>query len=381
MHFRRAAFECLEARRLLSTSVALYRYDAADSGLDPNETVLTPANVYATSFGKQFTTAVDGNVYAEPLYVSGVNITTGSYQGTHNVVFVATENDSLYAIDGGSGTVLWQDSFLTVSTSGVPIGSGAGEMTVSTVSTAEVGSSNISPQYGITGTPAIDAGAGYLYVVANTNNVYYGQSTAPHCVYTLYKVNLSSGTFTFTVIADTTYNSNGTFVYTGQYNSGPYVDGNGDGAITNAGGQSVVYFNALRQMFRPAVELVTLNGQEQVVLSSASHGDTSPYHGWLLTYNATTLALTGVLNATPNSTPDEGGGDGGMWMGSVASDGLGDLYFETGNGSFDPYSATFPIRTPSPKAATRACPSTATTATRSSRSRSTPCMTAPPTRT
>ncbi len=327
----------------MSTNVALYRYDAADSGLDPTETVLTPANVYATSFGKQFTTAVDGNVYAEPLYVSGVNITTGSYQGTHNVVYVATENDSLYAIDGGNGEVLWKDSFLSVSTSGVPIGSGAGEMTVSTVSTSEVGSGNISPQYGITGTPAIDANAGYLYVVANTNDVYYGQSTAPHCVYTLYKVNLSNGTFAFAVIADTTYNSNGTFDYTGQYNSGPYVDGNGDGAITNAGGQSVVYFNALRQMFRPAVELVTLDGSEQVVLSSASHGDTSPYHGWLLTYNATTLALTGVLNATPNSTPDEGGGDGGMWMGSaVACDGLGDLYFETGNGSFDPYSANFP---------------------------------------
>ncbi len=97
---RRTSFERLEERTLLSINVTLYRYDAASSGLNASETVLTPANVYAGSFGKQFTTAVDGQVLAQPLYLAALNITTGA-GGTHNVAFVATEHDSLYAIDAG----------------------------------------------------------------------------------------------------------------------------------------------------------------------------------------------------------------------------------------------------------------------------------------
>jgi len=131
---RHAWFERLEERRLLSINVTLYRYDAASSGVDATETVLTPANVVAGSFGKQFTTPVDGQVLAQPLYMSGVDITTGA-GGTHNVVFVATEHDSLYAIDAGSGQVLWKDSFL-VAASGV---------TVTSVPSGDVNSGDISP--------------------------------------------------------------------------------------------------------------------------------------------------------------------------------------------------------------------------------------------
>ncbi|MGO9113898.1 MAG: fibronectin type III domain-containing protein [Thermoguttaceae bacterium] len=318
---RRASFEQLEERALLSINVTLYRYDAASSGLDASETVLTPANVYAGSFGKQFTTAVDGQVLAQPLYMSGLTITIGPYAGTtHNVVFVATEHDSLYAIDADSGQVLWQDSFL-ISTSGVTSG-----VTVTTVPSADVDSGDISPEIGITDTPAIDASTGYLYVVAKTKDVYNGDTADPHAVNTLYKVNIQNGTYTYAVIADTTYSSNGSYDYTGQYNSGPYVLGTGDGYIT-VSGQNRVYFNSLRQTFRPAVAL--LNGQ--VVLGSASHGDNGPYHGWMLTYNETTLALTGVLNTTPN------GGLGGIWQGGdpIVSDPQGYFYFQTGNGSFD----------------------------------------------
>ena len=287
---RHPSFQQLEERTLLSINVVLYRYDAVSWGMNPNETVLTPANVVAGSFGKQFTTQVDGQVLAQPLYMSGLDITTGAYPGTHNVVFVATENDSLYAIDAGNGEILWQDSFLLVSTSGVPIGSGTGQMTVTAVPNGDVDSSDITPEIGITGTPAIDTSTGYLFVVAKTKDVYYGDPSDPHAVNTLYKVNIANGTFSFAVIADTTYSSNGSYDYTGQYNSGPYVDGDGDGYIT-VGGQDEIYFNSLRQMFRPAVALV--NGQ--VVLGSASHGDQGPYHGWMLTYNETVLALTGVL--------------------------------------------------------------------------------------
>ena len=198
---RRIFFQPLEERTLLSINVTLYRYDAASSGVDPNETVLTPANVVAGSFGKQFTTAVDGQVLAQPVYMSGLTITTGAYAGTtHNVVFVATENDSLYAIDAGNGQVLWQDSFL-ISTSGVTSG-----VTVTTVPSGDVNSGDISPQIGITGTPAIDPSTGYLFVVAKTKEVYSGDPIRPmpHAVNTLYKVNIASGAFTDAVIADTT---------------------------------------------------------------------------------------------------------------------------------------------------------------------------------
>ena len=325
-------FEGLEERTLLSINVTLYRYDAVGSGADPNETVLTPANVVAGSFGKQFTTAVDGQVLAQPLYMSGLNITAGPYAGTHNVVFVATENDSLYAIDAGSGQVLWHDSFL-VSTSSV---------TVTAMPSSDVNSGDITPEIGITGTPAIDAGTGYLFVVAKTKAVYNGDTADPHAVNALYKVNISNGTYTDSVIADTTYSSNGSYTY----NSGPYVLGDGDGYV-NVGGQDEIYFNSLRQTFRPAVALV--NGQ--VILGSASHGDNGPYHGWMLTYNETTLALTGVLNATPNAEApfsgtggSEEGGLGGIWGGGdpIVTDGQGDFYFMTGNGIFDQNPDNFP---------------------------------------
>ena len=333
---RRIFFQPLEERRLLSVNVTLYRYDTSSSGVDANETVLTPANVVAGSFGKQFTTPVDGQVLAEPVYMSGVNITTGPSPGTHNVVFVATENDSLYAVDAVSGQVLWHDSFL-IKSPGV---------TVTTVSSADVNSGDISPQIGITDTPAIDATNGYLYVVAKTAAVHSSDPSGEvHFVNTLYRVNIDDGTFTDTVIADTTASLNGTYYNAPfTYNSGPYVLGTGDGSV-NVGGQNRVYFNSLTQQFRPAVELVNevVNGQtiEEVVLGSASHGDNGPYHGWMLTYNAATLAATGVLNTTPN------GGLGGLWAGGdgIVSDPEGYFYFETGNGTFDTTmnGAGFPI--------------------------------------
>ena len=113
--------EQLEVRVVPSTNVTAYHQaspipsppSTIGAGVNSNETILTPANVNATDFGKLFATTVDGQVYAQPLYMENVNITTGSNQGTHNVVFVATEHDSLYAIDANTGTILWQDALLT----------------------------------------------------------------------------------------------------------------------------------------------------------------------------------------------------------------------------------------------------------------------------
>ena len=113
---RRRAFrpilETFEPRRLLSASVLTYHNDGPQSGVNPKETVLTPSNVNSTDFGKIFSIPLDGQTYAQPLYVSGLSIPG---QGTHNVVFVATEHDSVYAFDSDTGSLIWHDSFINPS--------------------------------------------------------------------------------------------------------------------------------------------------------------------------------------------------------------------------------------------------------------------------
>jgi len=325
------ALETLESRTLLS-AVSQYHNDAPSTGQNLTEISLQPADVNYKSFGKLFSTTVDGQVYAQPLYIPSVDITAGSYQGTHNVTYVATENDSLYAIDSNNGTLLWHQSFLV----GEP---GLANVTaVTPVSSSDVNTSDINPIIGITGTPVIDGQ--YLYLAAATKQIVSGNNTSPHFVYTLYKVSLGSGTYTSTVIGDTTYNTS-TSVYT--YNSGPYVldpQGQGAGEVTatiNGSSQKVDYFNALRANNRSA--LTAYDGN--VYIAFASHGDNTPYHGWILGYSESSLTPTAVFNANPN------GADTGIWEGGgeIAIDPEGYMYVETGNGTFDTTmnSAGFPV--------------------------------------
>ena len=118
---KRLGLERLEPRRVLATNVLSYHYDLQSSGVDNTETQLTVGNVNTATFGRTSVTPLDGQAYAEPLYVHGVNITTGNFQGVHNVVFAATEHDGLYAIDATGGNILWYDSFLNPAISGVAI--------------------------------------------------------------------------------------------------------------------------------------------------------------------------------------------------------------------------------------------------------------------
>lgn len=313
----------MECRRLLS-SVLSYHNDPASIGANLTETMLTPANVNVADFGKLYSTAVDGQVYAQPLYLPGVNVTGGSQTGTHDVVFVATEHDSLYAIDARTGAVLWQDSFLVPEAALTAFGH---TVTVSTVPFADIGSGDLQPEIGITGTPAIDASTGYLYLAAKTKQIVDGNTAAPHYVYTLYKVNVQNGVFAGVVIADTTRVTGG-YVY----NTGPSVFDNldpnhlGDGVLQQ-NGQYVVNFNAMRQFNRAAV---TLN-QGNVYIAFGSHSDDPPYHGWILGYAADSLNATAVFNANPDGT------DTGIWQsgGKIAVDPQGYMYVETGNGTFD----------------------------------------------
>jgi len=323
---------------------------STSSGVNSTETQLSPSTVNVTNFQKLFTvtttdipnitgiptsvlpstqnyTAAGGQIYGQPLVKTGVTITTGANAGLHDVVFVATTLDSLYAIDANGGEVLWKDSFIYNAGGNpnplnptIPSGVTAAPGAYGT----ETNSQDIEPWIGIIGTPVIDGVNGYIYLVAKTREA-DGNENEPHYVLTLHKISLANGADTNTVIADTTYVSANSYIY----NSGPYVFGNGTGATT-LNGQSVVCLNAVRQMVRPA--LVLYGGR--IYIASGSHGDNGPYHGWILTYDATSLTLNGVWNATPNG--DEG--EGGVWQsggGVVIDPANGSIYFETGNGAFD----------------------------------------------
>ena len=270
-------------------NVTTFHNDNARDGQNLSETLLTPANVNAAQFGRLFVQPVDGSIYAQPLYVSALPIAGG----THNVVFVATEHDSVYAFDaddnaGTNASPLWQVSFINPA---------AGITTVD--SNSDLACSNISPEVGITGTPVIDPASQTLYVVAKTkeNGTF---------VQRLHALDITSGAEKF---------------------GGPVViqaavPGTGAGA---SGGQ--VAFDAKKANQRTG--LLLLNGM--VYVSWASHCDIPPYQGWLMAYNAQTLAQAAIWNAAPN------GSDAGIWQSGAgpAADTSGNIFLATGNGTFD----------------------------------------------
>jgi fibronectin type 3 domain-containing protein len=298
----------LESRLAPSADVLGYHNDGFSTGQDLSETELTPANVNVADFGKLFSTPVDGYVYAQPLYKSGVNIPTGPGAGTHNVAYVATEHDSVYAIDADSGQVLWKDSLIDPASGSTSVPS------------SDIGGV-IQPEIGITSTPVIDPATNTLYVVAYSKEVRGG---ANHYVYRLHALDLSSGQEQFggqLLIADTIL-AGVNFTYV----SGPAVIGIGAG-----GSGGTVPFNAVRQLQRPALTLV--NGTLYVAFGS--HNDQSPAHGWVLGFNhadvQSRLQLVAAFNTTPN------GGLGSIWQsgGAITADNNGNLYFVTGNGTFE----------------------------------------------
>ena len=285
------------AQNTTPTGVAVLTYhnDNTRQGLNANETILTPANVNTNSFGRLFTYTVDGYVYAQPLIMTNVNIPG---KGVHNVLLVATEHNSVYAFDaddssGANASPLWQISFL-----------GPG---VSTVPNGDVGTTDITPEVGVTSTPVIDPITGTVYVEVKTKEgtAYVHRIHALDITTGLERTNFNSPA----VISCSTYLGAGTGDNDGQ--NPPHV-----------------LWNPLREHCRPALTLV--NGA--VYVAFASHGDNQPYHGWLFAFNATNVAQqVGVYNATPN------GGLGGFWDGGggPSVDPQGNLYFQTGNGTFD----------------------------------------------
>lgn len=285
--------EPLERRLLLSANVLTHHQDNQRTGADVNETVLTPANVNSTQFGRMFSYPVVGRVYAQPLYVQNLAIPG---QGTHDVVFAATEHDIVYAFDadsnaGASGGLLWRTSFLNAA---------AG---VTTIPTGDAISSGISPEIGITGTPVIDAATNTLYVVAATK-----ESVGPTYVYRqrLHALDITTGAEKF---------------------GGPVIIQASVPGTASDAVNGTVSFNPLKEAQRPALLL----NHGMVYISWASHFDHAPYHGWVMAYDAATLRQLAVFNDTPN------GAEGGIWMsgGGPSADAAGNVYVTTGNGTFD----------------------------------------------
>ncbi len=278
------------------TAVLTYHNDNTRMGVNSNETILTLTKVNTNSFGKLFSCTVDGYVYAQPLIMTNVNILG---KGTHNVVYVATEHDSVFAFDaddnsGISSSPLWQTSFL-----------GPG---ITTVPAYDVGTGDVTPEVGITSTPVIDPVTGTIYTEVKT------LEGGTNYVHRLHALDITTG------LERTNFGSPVVIQCTNYLGAG---SGDNDGE-----NPPHVLWNPLRLHCRPALSL--LNGQ--IYLSFASHGDISPFHGWFFGYNATNMGQTpSVFNATPN------GFAGGFWDGGGGPtvDAQGNLYLQTGNGLFD----------------------------------------------
>lgn len=271
--------------------VYTYHNNLSRDGVFPHETTLTTANVDQTTFGKIFSCAVDGAAYTQPLWVPDLDIGGG----THNVIFVATEHDSLYAFDADASPCVtyWHANLIDTNHGG----SGS----EFPVPTADVGAGfgDIQPEIGITGTPVIDPVANTLYVVSKSE----GPSGTFH--QRLHAIDLATGNEKF-----------GTVTVSGS------VPGNGDGSSAGS-----VSFSQKMEHQRSGLALA--NGK--LYIPWAAHEDADPYHGWLMSFDAGTLGQTAIYNATPN------GARGGVWMGggAAAIDDSENVYISTGNGTFD----------------------------------------------
>jgi hypothetical protein len=267
---------------MAGTNVVMWHFDAQRTGLNPTEASLTPANVVPATFGKLFSYLLDGYEYGQPLLVSQLTIAGG----LHNVVFAATENDSVYAFDSdnyGAGTPLWKASLLK---------SGETPMT----------DGPIQPFQGITSTPVIDTTSNTLYVVS---------------------------TQTVTATSASTFRLNALDITTGlQKFGGPVTI---QASVPGTNSDSINGVDTLKTSCVQRAALLLANATVYIGFGGC-------HSGWLLAYGTQSLAQTGVFNASPNLN-GEGpyASAGGVWMGGggPAADANGNIYITTGNGPWD----------------------------------------------
>ncbi len=270
-----------------------WRNDNSRSGVNSQELLLSPGpgpgTVNSSTFGKLFSCPIDGYAYAQPLYVPNLAI---SGIGTQNVIFVATEMDSVYAFDADANPCkqLWKTSL-------IPPGSQAIETPILGATSA-----NIVPFVGITGTPVIGVSTSALYVVAATQTVPMKPALSP-----------------------------------ASYSHLLYCAGLGDGTAGNSARRSR---NRLADVWQPSVFDTSAENQRPALLLDngtvyvgfGSFGEIGVYHGWLFEYDSTTLQQTGVFNVTPDST------QGGIWQsgGGPSADSNHNVFLATGDGPFGP---------------------------------------------
>ena len=280
-------------------SVTTQHNDIGRTGQNTMEKSLTPSVVNAAGFGKLFTQTVDGEMHAQPLYMQNVKFPS---QGTHDVVFVATENDSVYAFDadtngGSDGPPLWQANLASTAHGAPP-----GATSVPSVDIDE----GISPVIGITGTPVIDPVAGVLYVVSFTLE---GTSY----VLRLHALSITTGAE--------------------QAGSPVMIEASVPGTGNGSSNGQLVFDPKWES---PRAGLLLLNGV--VYVPFGARGDQGPWHGWILAYSASTLQQMSVYCSSPN------GVGGGFWQsgagiaadtGSASTDPLGRVFAVTGNGDFN----------------------------------------------
>ena len=278
--------------------VFTWHNDLARDGSNTHEFALTKSNVNSTTFGKLFSCAVDGVVYVQPLWAPG--ITVGGAR--HNVVLVATAHDSVYAFDADTSpcVTLWHANLIDSAH-----GATSGETSVPNGDVG--GSSDIQPEIGIISTPVISPSLKTVYAVTKSE----GPSGPFH--QRLHALDLSTG------------------------NEKPGAPATISASVVGAGYDSsgaTVTFNSRTHLQRTGLALV--NGA--VYVTWASHGDNDPYHGWIIGYDAASLAPVTTYNLTAN------GSRGGVWMGGAApaADSANAIYLSTGNGTFDRDSSSAP---------------------------------------
>jgi hypothetical protein len=263
--------------------VTTYRDDNARDGLNANETILDLTTVNSTQFGKIGFDPVDGIVDAEPLYIANISVGGKS----RNVLYVATENDTVYAFDADSGAQLWKTSIIR-----------SGETT-----SDDHGCGQITPQIGVTSTPVIDRKQGTngtIFAVGMTKDASGNYHQRLHAL------DLTTGA----EISGSPTEISGTYPGTG----------------ANSQNGNVVFDPA---QYAERAGLLLLNGT--VYLGWTSHCDNGPYTGWIMGYSESTLQQTQILDVTPN------GSGGSLWMAGdgMAADGSGNIYFLDANGTFD----------------------------------------------
>lgn len=268
------------------------RYDNGRTGQDRVETILKPSNVNSTSFGKVFSYSVDGQIYAQPLWVYGVKVPG---KGTHNVVYVVTQMDSVYAFDAGGTTTtpLWQDSF-------IDLANGIGPVPCGTDGAGSDISCGVWPIYGITATPVIDPETNTMYLVART-----------------YNSNTQTGSQMLHALDITT----GAEKFGGPVQIQASVPGSGQGS---QGG--MITFNPVADIQRAGLLLLNIKGEKQVYIGWAGAA-----HGWIMAYGASDLSQKAAFSTTPNSVV------GGIWQtgNGLAADSSGYIYTAVGDALFD----------------------------------------------